>query len=85
MGEVVAVRVTINISDNVLARITPTGMKVLRDTDQEWRLKHKKVDADGYMEWQLWDLFVTFEGYIGNGFEPCFETAIELTKIREGE
>jgi hypothetical protein len=75
-------RITININDNVLTRITPTGMKVLRDTDQMWKLKHKTVNDDGYHNWQLWDLFVTFEGHIGNGFEPCFETTIELTKMK---
>jgi len=44
------------------------------------RIPYKPVeeDAQGYSEWQLWELMAAFGNHLGNGFDLPFDQIIKL-------
>lgn len=40
--------------------------------------KPRKEDAEGYSEWQLWELMAAFGKHLGNGFDMPFNQFIEF-------
>lgn len=71
-------RVTININDNVLAKITPRGTKILKDTGQGRYMDSKTPNAEGYTTWQLWELFQMFEGHYRTGNGAAFRNQYRI-------
>lgn len=80
--------VLFNINDQVRVKLTEAGLALLRAQHEqmniEWRRNDPfvppKVDADGWTEYQLWDLMFTFgqEMHMGNFGRMPFETTIQL-------
>lgn len=64
----------ININDRVAVKLTPRGKAMI---PREWR-SHLREDANGWSEWQLWELMQTFGQHTHLGCEPPFETQIKL-------
>lgn len=74
-----------NINHRVRVKLTDHGREIHRkqfevlfsdDPDMEYRQPDE--DADGYSQWQLWDLMNRFGRHVYNGCEPPFETEIQI-------
>ena len=68
----------INLNDNVRIRLTDLGRKKLKDNG---RYQFLEEDADGWSEWQLWDVMSTFGPSMTLGFEIPLETTIEVSGV----
>jgi len=77
-----------NLNDKVKVKLNAEGHEIMRCEHQAYadafpgafgEFKPKEQDADGWSEWQLWDLMHTFgrEVRMGNMHLP-FETEIEI-------
>ena len=78
-----------NVNDTVRVKLTPTGKDILRKKFESAHEKMPQVfkeftlpkeDKHGFSQWQMWSLFADFGEYIGPGFEPPFETEIEIVE-----
>jgi hypothetical protein len=77
-----------NVNDNVRIRLTKHGRAIHRDNFKKLfptgrkliSLKYSppKEDADGWSTWQLWRLMQEFGPHMNTGFDPPFETEIEI-------
>lgn len=75
-----------NINDRVRVKLTERGREVLRINHQrrygsratEFDTREVKEDADGWSEWQMWDLMHEFGGSMYNGCSVPFETWIGI-------
>jgi hypothetical protein len=82
-----------NINEYFRVKLTPRGKAIHRAQHDELnanyptaRLLYRapKEDANGWSEWQAWSLMQTFGAHIVMGFDPPFETNIEiLVNIRD--
>ena len=81
---------TINVNGKDRVRLTDKGREILREQHENlyralrdpgaptWEYVPPTEDADGWSEWQLWDLMSRFGPYIHLGFDPPFETNIRI-------
>ena len=78
-----------NVNDTVRVKLTPTGKDILRKKFESTHERMPQVfkeftlpkeDEHGFSKWQMWSLFADFGEYIGPGFEPPFETEIEIVE-----
>ena len=76
-----------NINEKVRVKLTEHGRALHREDHKKlWaHLEQKapkytppKEDAEGWSEWQLWELMQNFGSHIGLGFRTPFETEIEV-------
>jgi len=74
-----------NVNHEVRVKLTPRGRMILTEQDREFLRAHNiapaappEEDTDGYSTWQLWTLMHTFGNHMVPGFEPPFETEIEI-------
>lgn len=75
----------INMNDRVYVRLTDTGRGHIEKAHHELFMGKvpfapTKEDADGWSEWQLWDLMQTLGDVCFMGGPVPFETAIRLKK-----
>jgi hypothetical protein len=85
-------RIPFNVNDGVRIKLNDIGREILRQQNIEFveRSSGKfwpsmpKEDADGWSEWQLWDVMHRFGDHMRLGMVVPFETAIEII-VREGE
>jgi hypothetical protein len=74
----------LNINDKVRVKLTDFGRACLTQHDASCKdlqplfKAMPKEDADGYSEWQLWELMSTFGERLYNGCEVPFEPTIIL-------
>lgn len=72
-----------NVNDSVRVKLTDKG--------KAWAMKdggpsnpyRKQIEADGWSEWQLWELMQVFGSKMGNGFNLMFETAMQFSTTVE--
>jgi hypothetical protein len=79
-----------NINDKVRVKLRESGRRILRRRHAElmqnlpagsgWEYSDPKEDEDGWSEWQLWNLMQEFGPHIAMGFDPPFDTEIEIPK-----
>ena len=77
-----------NINEKVRVRLTETGLKQLEQEHnaimgpmaERHPFKPPSVDADGYSEFQLWDLMLTLGKHCYMGPPLPFETEILLVQ-----
>jgi hypothetical protein len=62
-----------NVNHEVRVRLKERGRAIVAE-----ERPHKRVDADGWSTWQLWDLMQCFGPHIVFGGPVPFETNIEL-------
>jgi hypothetical protein len=76
-----------NVNEIVKVKLNERGHELMRQQHQAFadafpetfgEFKQKAADADGWSEWQLWDLMHTFGPEIRLGSQPPFETEIEI-------
>lgn len=77
-----------NVNDHVKVRLTERGRTLLRKNHDKLfapvppaaRMEFflPEEDAEGWSEWQLWCLMQEFGPHMHMGFDPPFETTIEL-------
>ncbi len=79
-----------NINEYVKVKLTDEGREILNKKKQRFKREynidlnfHKKEDEDGWSEWQMWDLMMTFGEHIHLGCKPPFETNIEIVVNEE--
>lgn len=81
------VQFNININDNVRVKLTPHGRSILAQRHAEMlklypSLRHEypphKEDAQGWSEWQMWDLMHTFGPHIYLGCDNPIDATIEI-------
>jgi len=80
-----------NINEFIKVKLTPKGIAVLKERHRNLQRKFPKIgpfrmpqiDADGYTEYQMWDLMNTFGESIGLGFNIPFETTIWIPDPKE--
>jgi hypothetical protein len=82
----------ININDTVKVRLTKLGRTIAAQERECIRsilarngcvnlmLPERKPDAEGWTEWQLWDLMQVFGPRLYHGGDPPFETEIEIVE-----
>jgi hypothetical protein len=79
-----------NLNHYVRVRLTPVGLDILRRQHNElinrssatWRdFEPPATDAEGWSQWQLWELFNHFGEHITMGRYVPFETAIEFEAV----
>lgn len=83
-----------NVNNSVRVRLTDTGHDVLERNhralftgypEREFpEMRQVVEDANGWSEWQLWDLMSQFGTSLYNGCDVPFETEIEITDSCEG-
>jgi hypothetical protein len=82
--------VLFNVNDKVRVRLTARGREILRQQREElYRGIGKKPpphagpkeDADGWSEWQLWELMDAFGHHVHLGCDVPFETTIDIPAI----
>lgn len=79
-----------NINDKVRVKLTGLGRQALRQQhDEFWAsINHPAPppytppteDAEGWSEWQLWSLMEDLGRHCRIGFNPPFETTIQLVE-----
>lgn len=75
-----------NINDHIRVKLTPTGLKALRELHEELEarfpsvgpFKPPTIDADGWWTTQAWSLMRDLGPRIVMGLEPPFETTIQV-------
>lgn len=75
-----------NINNSVRVKLTEYGRECLRKNHNQLfegstvrpEYSPPKEDADGWSEWQLWCLMSEIGPHISLGFNPPFETEIEI-------
>jgi hypothetical protein len=75
-----------NINDHVYVKLTEKGHRVYRETFEKLSRfagvaiepEPLKTDAEGWTEFQMWELMRTFGPSITFGGEPPFETEIRI-------
>jgi hypothetical protein len=81
-----------NINDKVRVRLTTFGRECHRRNYDDltemfrarvpkgtpWDYRPPAEDAEGWSEWQLWELMREFGAYLRNGVEVPFETTIDI-------
>lgn len=80
-----------NVNSFVKVRLTDIGRKIYKENwEPEFielglECQPPKEDADGWSEWQLWQLLGEFgrKSWIGSG--RCFETNIKILLFDEGD
>jgi len=80
----------INLNDNVRVKLTKKGLLVLMEQHEElmsifperarYHFRTPETDRDGWTKFQLWSLMQKFGKHIGMGFDPVFETEIEIVE-----
>lgn len=78
-----------NLNNKVRVKLTDHGRAVLEvEHSKFWREAGRtmpytppKEDADGWSEWQLWQLMSTLGGHLGLGFAKVMETTIQLEPL----
>lgn len=76
----------LNLNDNVLVKLTPRGLAILREQheamNKSWRrndpFREPEVDDDGWTKVQLWTLFQDFGQHVNMACDLPFETTIRL-------
>jgi len=79
---------TFNINDNVKVRLTEYGHEILKQQYDEAVEKYPALkgllhgryqeDAQGLVEFALWDLMYRFGKYVFNGCNMPFETIVRI-------
>ena len=73
--------VRFNINGDVRVKLTPLGRQIWRSYwkphDPEGNME-KKIDPDGWLKIQLWEVMATFGPHMYNGGDVPFETEIIL-------
>ncbi len=74
-----------NINQKVRIKLTARGHQILEESFQNLCAKvpnveffKPKEDADGWSEWQMWEVMADFGAYISMGTLPPFETEIQI-------
>jgi hypothetical protein len=67
-----------NINHMIRVKLTARGKRLLQ-MHRPICSATLRVDADGWSEWQLWELMQTFGEHCVMGLEPPFETTIEFS------
>jgi hypothetical protein len=76
-----------NVNDRVRVRLNDKGRAIHRGQFDDMKrcfprlsipYTPPKEDADGWSEWQLWVLMEIFGQHMNTGFDPPFETTIEI-------
>ena len=75
-----------NVNDTVRVRLTDYGRRCLAENYHRLSVSfgapihapNPKPDADGWTEWQLWELMQEFGSHMSMGSPVPFETTIEL-------
>jgi hypothetical protein len=70
----------INVNDFVRVKLTPRGKAIAKakGETQAGCAYQRQIDAEGWSEWQVWDLMWCFGPKMGNGFALVFETAMQV-------
>lgn len=81
-----------NVNNTVRVKLREPGHRALRKNHERlmqalpeaarWEYVPPKTNGDGWSEWQLWNLMQEFGPHISMGFDPPFETEIELLTER---
>jgi hypothetical protein len=76
--------VEININDYVYVKLKPKGHAIYIDhyANSIFPARRKEVDADGWSEFQLYDLINIFGPFLWLGNETPFETTIKFKEIQ---
>lgn len=86
-------RAQMNLNDYVTVRLTPLGIKVLRQRHDHFQQMYKELPIDHEVEEfkvpennmytaQMWQLFEVFGEYMGLGSENVFELNVSLHKVQ---
>lgn len=76
-----------NVNEYVRVKLTERGRQILLDEAAEFRREHPQVksphslpkeDEEGWSKWQMWSLMQHFGPHIHLGFDPPFETEIDI-------
>lgn len=79
--------VRFNINEYIRVKLTPRGKAIHQALHDELNRRFPGAqliyrppteDAEGWSRWQAWDLMQTFGPHISMGFDPPFETTIEV-------
>jgi len=64
-----------NINRNVKVKLTKVGRAVYNEYYTNSPVTPPKIveDAEGYSEWQMWELMQIFGSHVGMGIEAPFE------------
>lgn len=84
--------VAFNINDTVRVKLTKIGHDIHRKKWDEVFAKYgdmyphrpPKEDKNGWSEWQLWVLMEYFGEHCSIGFDPPFETTIQIPAHKSG-
>ena len=78
-----------NINDIIKIRLTDKGRRILRQRYDEltryspnlfkkFPYEEPEVDENGWSTWQMWEVMQIFGPHMGNGFDLCFDTVIQI-------
>lgn len=70
--------IRVNLNDQVRVRLTEKGRNILRQRVQGW--VPPAEDEQGWSTWQFWNLMQDFGRHMVIGFDPPFETDIEIVR-----
>jgi hypothetical protein len=68
-----------NFNDKIWVRLTETGKKILKDSNEKWKVPNPDfiyIEELGYNEFHLWELMQIFGEHVGQGFDDVFEKSI---------
>lgn len=81
------VAIKFNINEYFRVKLTERGKQLHRDQHAALNARFPAAllkytapeeDGEGWSKWQAWHLMQTFGEHIGMGFDPPFETTIEI-------
>jgi hypothetical protein len=75
-----------NVNDYVLVKVTKRGKEIHRKKYDELVRRYNppfpyrpiEEDSEGWSKWQLWELMNQLGSHCENGFDPPFETTIQI-------
>ena len=81
-----------NINDTVKVQLTERGREILKRQYEEavercpalkqFLYEKYKEDAEGWSEWQLWDLMFRFGQHMNQSGDPPFKTVIRIEESK---
>lgn len=78
-------KLAMNLNEKVWIRVTPRGKTIWDEYEKRWAdmltiepRPLPPVDADGWSEWQLWEVMKTFGQYMVMGLDPPIEMTIQI-------
>lgn len=83
-----------NINEYFRVKLTPRGKAIHRAEHDALNARFPSAnleyhepeeDSDGWSKWQAWSLMQTFGPHISMGFDPPFETTIEVLVNIQGQ